>query len=431
MISEAPTATAADLDRADPLARFRTHFGLDEDGVVAYLDGNSLGRPVTSTADQLAAFVAGPWGARLIRSWDEAWMDEPTVVGDRLGAVVLGAAAGQVAVGDSTSVLIYKLVRAAADADPSRTEMIIDRDNFPTDRFLVQGIAAERGLTVRWIDSDRTAGVRLADLDGALGDQTAVVVLSHVAYRSGFLADAEAITARVHEAGAMILWDLSHSVASVPIHLDAWRVDLAVGCTYKYLNGGPGSPAFAYVRADLQDRLQQPIWGWMGADDVFSFAPDYAPAPGIRRFLSGTPSILAMQPMKLMIELIAEAGMVAIRTKSIGLTERAIAQVHEHLEPLGVQLASPRNPAERGSHVTLVHPLFREVTARLWERGVIPDFRAPDNLRVGLSPLSTSYAELDRGIAAIRDALPTTPVRDPSQIETGKPLENGAEPAPD
>ncbi|HEY5847946.1 MAG TPA: aminotransferase class V-fold PLP-dependent enzyme, partial [Microlunatus sp.] len=310
-----------------------------------------------------------------------------------------------VAVGDSTSVLIYKLVRAAVDADPSRTEMIIDRDNFPTDRFLLQGIAAERGLTVRWIESERTAGVRLADLDGALGDQTAVVVLSHVAYRSGFLADAEAITARVHDAGALILWDLSHSVGSVPIQLDAWRVDLAVGCTYKYLNGGPGSPAFAYVRTDLQNRLQQPIWGWMGADDVFSFAPDYAPAPGIRRFLSGTPPILAMQPMKLMLELIAEAGMAAIRTKSIGLTERAVAQVDEHLHPSGVQLASPRNPAERGSHVTLVHPLFREVTARLWERGVIPDFRAPDNLRVGLSPLSTSYAELDRGIAAIRDAL--------------------------
>ena len=405
MITRATTATAADLDRRDPLARFREHFGRDEDGVAAYLDGNSLGRPVTSTTDQLAAFVAGPWGARLIRSWDEAWMDEPTVVGDRLGEVVLGAAAGQVAVGDSTSVLIYKLVRAAVDADPRRTEMIIDRDNFPTDRFLLQGIAAERGLTVRWIESDRTAGVRLTDLDGALGDQTAVVVLSHVAYRSGFLADAEAITARVHEAGALILWDLSHSVASVPIHLDAWRVDLAVGCTYKYLNGGPGSPAFAYVRADLQDRLQQPIWGWMGADDVFSFAPDYTPAPGIRRFLSGTPPILAMQPMKLMLELIAEAGMEAIRTKSIGLTERAVAQVEKELQPLGVQLASPRHPAERGSHVTLVHPLFREVTARLWERGVIPDFRAPDNLRIGLSPLSTSYAELDRGVAAIRETL--------------------------
>ena len=308
-------------------------------------------------------------------------------------------------VADSTSVLIYKLVRAAVDADPGRTEIIIDRQNFPTDRFLLQGVAAERGLTIRWIDVDPAAGVRVRDLDAALCDRTAVVVLSHVAYRSGFLADAPGVTDRVHRTGALMLWDLSHSVGSVPIALDAWDVDLAVGCTYKYLNGGPGSPAFCYVRADLQDRLQQPIWGWMGAGKPFEMGPDYTPATGIRRFATGTPPILSMQPMKLMLELIAEAGMEAIRTKSLALTERAITLTDERLAPLGVGLASPRDPVERGSHVTITHPEFREVTERLWVGGVIPDFRAPDGLRIGLSPLSTSFTELDRGIAAIREAL--------------------------
>ena len=397
--------TAEELDRADPLARFRHHFAGDEEGVLAYLDGNSLGRPVISAPSVLAEFVTGPWGVRLIRGWDEAWMDEPTRVGDRLGEVVLGAASGQVIVADSTSVLIYKLVRAAVDADPGRTEIIIDRQNFPTDRFLLQGVAAERGLTIRWIDVDPAAGVRVRDLDAALCDRTAVVVLSHVAYRSGFLADAPGVTDRVHRTGALMLWDLSHSVGSVPIALDAWDVDLAVGCTYKYLNGGPGSPAFCYVRADLQDRLQQPIWGWMGAGKPFEMGPDYTPATGIRRFATGTPPILSMQPMKQMLELIAEAGMEAIRTKSLALTERAITLTDERLAPLGVGLASPRDPVERGSHVTITHPEFREVTERLWVGGVIPDFRAPDGLRIGLSPLSTSFTELDRGIAAIREAL--------------------------
>lgn len=397
--------TAEELDRADPLARFRRHFAGDDDGVMAYLDGNSLGRPVTSTADALAEFVSKPWGVRLIRGWDESWMEEPTRVGDRLGEVVLGAAPGQAIVGDSTSVLIYKLVRAAVDADPGRTEIVIDRQNFPTDRYIVQGVAAERGLTIRWLDADPAAGVREQDLESALGDKTAVVLLSHVAYRSGFLADAPGVTDRVHRAGALMMWDLSHSVGSVPIALDAWDVDLAVGCTYKYLNGGPGSPAFCYVRAELQERLQQPIWGWMGAGKPFEMGPDYTPATGIRRFATGTPPILSMQPMKLMLELIAEAGMEAIRTKSLALTERALSLTDERLAPLGVGLASPRDPALRGSHITITHPEFREVTDGLWVRGVIPDFRPPDGLRIGLSPLSTSFAELHRGIEAIREAL--------------------------
>ncbi|MFT4166558.1 MAG: aminotransferase class V-fold PLP-dependent enzyme [Microlunatus sp.] len=256
--------TAAALDATDPLAGFRRHFAGSEDGVVCYLDGNSLGRPMIGVAERLAEFVDDAWGRRLIRAWDETWMAEPTTLGDRLAEVVLGAAPGQTVIGDSTSVLLYKLIRAAADADPSRTELVVDRENFPTDRFILQGIAADRGLTLRWLEPDRTAGVDPSEVAAVLSERTALVLLSHVAYRSGFLADAPAITALAHDAGALVLWDLCHSVGSVPLRLDDWQADLAVGCTYKYLNGGPGAPAFCYVRTDLQPRLRQPDLGLDG-----------------------------------------------------------------------------------------------------------------------------------------------------------------------
>ena len=408
--------TAAALDAADPLALFRDRFlraaGPNGEAVVAYLDGNSLGRPLAETPGKLAEFVAGPWGERLIRAWDEEWMDEPTAVGDRLGEVVRGAAPGQTIVADSTSVMLYKLLRAGLDsqgrdgrAGGGRDEIVVDRDNFPTDRFIVEGIAAERGTRLVWIDPDPLTGVTPDDVAAAAGPRTAVVLLSHVAYRSGFIADAARITRVAHDAGALVLWDLCHSAGSVPVELDAWGADLAVGCTYKYLNGGPGSPAFGYVRSDLQAKLRQPIWGWMGAADPFGMTHAYEPAANARRFITGTPPILAMQPLKHMLELVAEAGMGAVRAKSVLLTERAVALADELLAPLGAELASPRDPAQRGSHITVSHPRFREVTALLWERGVIPDFRPPDGLRIGLSPLSTSFAELQAGIEAIRDAL--------------------------
>jgi kynureninase len=405
-VQETQRPSSAELDAADPLAAQRGAFHTPDDGqLAAYLDGNSLGRPLKATARNLATFVEDAWGSRLIRGWDEQWMDEPTTVGDRIGEVTLGAAAGQVTVGDSTSVMLYKLIRAAVDAQPGRDEIVVDRDNFPTDRFIIEGIAAETGATIRWVASNPASGVRTTDLEGLLGGRTAVVVLSHVAYRSGFMADAQAITAMVKDAGALMLWDLCHSVGSVPLQLDAWGVDLAVGCTYKYLNGGPGSPAFAYVNASRQDALQQPIWGWMGADNPFGMTDSYAPAQGIRRFITGTPPVLAMQPLKDMLELIASVGMDAVRAKSITLTEHAVALAEEMLVPLGAEIVSPRDTAERGSHITVDHPLFGDVTRKLWEEGVIPDFRPPHGLRIGLSPLSTGYGELELGITAIRDVL--------------------------
>lgn len=398
--------TSAELDARDPLAAYRSRFvGAEDPSVVAYLDGNSLGRPVATVAGRLAEFVEGAWGDRLIRSWDESWMDEPTRVGDRLGRVVLGAGPGQVVVGDSTSVLLYKLLRAAVAARPGRREVVVDRDNFPTDRYLVEGVAAECGLEVRWVEAHPDAGVTADDLVPALGPRTALVLLSHVAFRSGHVADGAALTALVHDAGALVVWDLSHSAGSVEVELDAWGADLAVGCTYKYLNGGPGSPAFAYVRADLVPEVQQPLWGWMGHADPFAMGPGYEPAPGIRRMLTGTPPVLAMQPLQAMLDLVEEAGMPAVRAKAMALTEHAVALADERLATYGVRLASPRDPAGRGAHVMLEHPAFREVTALLWQRGVVPDFRPPSGLRVGLSPLSTSFVEVERGIDAVATAL--------------------------
>lgn len=398
---------AARLDAADPLARYRGLF-VGADTELSYLDGNSLGRPLKRTAGDIGIFIEEGWGGRLIRGWDEDWLDLPQTIGDQLGRAVLGTASGQTIIADSTTVVLYKLIRAALAAvgDPARTEIVVDTDNFPTDRYLVEGIAREEGLTLRWIEADPASGVHLEQVRAAVGPATAVVLLSHVAYRSGYLADLPAITAAVHDAGGLVVWDLCHSAGSVELQLDAWNVDFAAGCTYKYLNGGPGSPAFAYVNDRHLPALAQPIWGWMGRKDAFEMGPGYEPAAGIRGFLSGTPAIFGMIAMRGTLDLIEEAGMAAIREKSRQLTAYALELHDAWLAPAGVRLATPRDPERRGGHITVDHPAFREVTAALWERDVIPDFRAPQGIRIGLSPLSTGFAELHRGMAAIRDLLP-------------------------
>jgi kynureninase len=397
---------AAHLDAVDPLARYRDLF-IGTDTGLSYLDGNSLGRPLKRTVDDISAFIRDGWGGRLIRGWDEEWLDLPQAIGDQLGRAVLGAAPGQTVIADSTTVVLYKLIRAAlaAVADPARTEIVLDTDNFPTDRYLVEGIAREEGLTLTWIEADPATGVTPDQVRDATGPATAVVLLSHVAYRSGFLADLRTITEAAHSAGALVVWDLCHSAGSVEMDLDAANVDFAAGCTYKYLNGGPGSPAFAYVNQRHLAGLRQPIWGWMGRKDAFEMAPGYEPTPGIRGFLSGTPAIFGMLAMRGTLDLIEETGMAAIREKSLNLTSYAVDLFAAWLEPLGAELASPRDPARRGSHITVDHQAFRNMTAALWEQDVIPDFRAPQGIRIGLSPLSTSFAEVHRGMAAIRDHL--------------------------
>ncbi len=402
------------LDAADPLAALRAEF-VGARRRLVYFDGNSLGRPLAVTGDRLRAFVEEEWGGRLIRGWDERWYDLPLTLGDEIARVCLGAAPGQTTVGDSTTVLLYKLVRAAVDARPDRDEIVIDSDNFPTDRYIVEGIATERGLTVRWIDVDREAGVTVDQVRAAVGERTAVVVLSQVAYRSGHLADVEAITPVVQDAGALVVWDLCHSAGSVPVELDRWGVDLAVGCTYKYLNGGPGSPAFAYVAQRHLDggtalrRCGSPSRAGWATRTRSSWAPatsrpaaSAASSPAPRRS-SGC------SPMQDMLALIERAGVDAVRTKSRALTSYAVDLADAWLAEHGVTLASPRDPALRGGHVTLRHERMREVTATLWERDVIPDYRDPGGLRIGLSPLSTSYAEVHAGMAAIRDVLGAPP----------------------
>ena len=396
---------ARTLDAADPLAAYRSRFvGHDDESVTAYLDGNSLGRPLAASVDRVRDVMLQQWGGRLIRAWDEGWLALPERIGDELGRVVLGAAPGQCVVADSTTVLLYKLARAAIAARPGRRRILVDRDNFPSDRFIVEGIAAECGLELDWLEPPHAGGVTAEAVRAAVGPDTALVLLSHVAYRSGYLADIPSITTAAHDAGALVLWDLCHSAGVLPVELDAWGVDLAAGCSYKYLNGGPGAPAWAYVRTEHQ-HFQQPIQGWLGSTEPFEMGQGYQPAGGIRRFASGTPPILGMTAIQDMIALIDEAGLAAVRDKSVALTEFAIEAVQAALADFGVAIASPLDAAERGGHVTIDHPAFKHVTVRLWEQGVIPDFREPDGIRLGLSPLSTSFAEVWRGIAAIRAEL--------------------------
>lgn len=403
-MSTIPSTRAADLDAADPLAAHRDLFVGAETPLV-YFDGNSLGRPLRASGPRIGAFVEETWGGRLIRGWDEQWLDLPARIGDDIGRICLGAAAGQTIVGDSTTVLLYKAMRAAVAARPGRTEIVLDTDNFPTDRYVAAAVAEECGLTLRWIEVDLETGVHPEQLADAVGPATALVVLSHVAYRSAWLADGPALTAIAHDAGALVLWDLSHSGGSVELALDAWDVDIAVGCTYKYLNGGPGAPAYVYVAARLIEELQQPIRGWIGHAEPFLMGPDFAPAPGIRRMLSGTPPVLGMLAMQDMLALLGQVGMAAVRAKSVALTGFAIELADELLAPHGVRVASPREAERRGGHVTLQHPAMREVVAALWEHDVIPDYRDPGGLRLGLSPLSTSFAEVATGMARVAEEV--------------------------
>ncbi|SDS18359.1 kynureninase [Microlunatus soli] len=395
--------SAAELDAADPLAWCRHEFSGE---VRAYLDGNSLGRPPREAAVRLAAVVEHDWGNRLIRSWDEQWFALPLELGDRLGRLTLGAAAGQTVIGDSTTVMLYKLLRAAVDAAPDgRNVIVVDRENFPTDRYIVESVASERGFTVRWLEPDPVAGVTPDLLAAALADDVAVVTLSHVAYKSGFVADLPTITEQVHRAGAVVLWDLCHSVGLLDVRLDDADVDLAVGCGYKFLCGGPGAPAFGYVAARLQDRLTQPIQGWMGHADAFAMGQGWSPGPGMRRFLSGTPPILAMIPLTASLDLIERARITTISDKARRLGRFAIEATDTLLAGHGVTVSSPREDALRGGHVTISHPAFREVTRRLWEADVIPDFRNPDGIRLGLAPLTTSFGEVLDAVASIGELL--------------------------
>jgi kynureninase len=393
---------AAALDAGDPLREFRELFELPPD--VIYLDGNSLGPLPRSTRDRLSELVEGEWGTRVIRGWDEGWIDLPVTVGDQIGGL-LGAGPGQTVVGDSTSVCFYKLASAALELRPGRSEIVTDVDNFPTDRYVLEGIAQQRGLEIVWAQFDRTRGPVADEVAALVGERTALVSFSHVSYRSAFVADMAAVTRAAHEAGALMLWDLSHSVGSVPVALDADGADLAVGCTYKYLNGGPGAPAFMYVRRELLPEVGQPIWGWLGRRDPFEMAPGYESAADARRLLSGTPPVLGLAAVQQGAGIVSRAGIDRIREKGIALTELAIAIVDSRLADFGVSVASPRQASCRGAHVALAHPDARALCAGLIERGVIVDFRGPDVIRLGLSPLVTRYVDVWDALEVLRALL--------------------------
>jgi kynureninase len=393
---------AAERDRLDPLASFQDRYVAQTDDVIAYLDGNSLGRPLSSIPQRWAEFASEQWAGRLIRGWSEGWMDLPQVVGDELAAAALGAAPGQTVIADSTTVNFYKSMRAALNLRPDRRRVILDRDNFPTNRYAVESLARDLDLELVWLQPEPDSGVTAEDVAAVIDERTAVVTLSHIAYQSGYLADVARITEIAHAGGALVVWDLCHSVGSAKIQLDDWDVDFAVGCTYKFVGAGPGAPAFIYANARHHDNIDQPIWGWLGRRDSFEMAQGYQRADGIRSMLSGTPPLLGILAVREGAAVIAEAGIAAIRAKAVGLTDMVVQLADEWLVPQGFSVASPRDSARRGGHVSVNRADARAVCGQLIDAGVLVDFRAPETIRIGLSPLPLSYTEVWDALAEMK-----------------------------
>ncbi len=411
---------AQQLDDEDPLAGFRSRFVVDDPNLI-YLDGNSLGRLPRDTIARTRELLEQGWGQRLIRGWNDGWVDINERVGDKI-AHLLGASPGEIAIADSTSTNLYKLALAALHARPGRTKIVTDDLNFPSDVYIFQGLAA--AFNAAPFDYGRPKAppsaqdalyqiVVVPSPDGihgpvegllaAMDENTALVSLSHTVFKSAYTYDMAAITAHAHRMGALTLWDLSHSAGSVIVDLNGANADLAVGCTYKYLNGGPGAPAFLYVRQDLQEQLTNPISGWFGQKNAFAFGLEYEPAPGIRRFLTGTPPILSIAPIEIGVDLLLEAGMDRLRAKSVRQTEYLIELWRALLAPLGFTMNSPTDPAWRGSHISLGHPdAWRIDQALIEDLHVLPDFRKPNNLRLGITPLYTTFTEIHEAVMQMK-----------------------------
>jgi kynureninase len=386
-------AYAQQMDQSDPLAHFRERFVFADPDLI-YLDGNSLGRlPKATVALQQQAVEEG-WGNGLIRGWNQGWIDLGSHIGEKIARLV-GASPGEVVVADSTSVNLYKLALAALRARPGRTKIVTDDLNFPSDLYIFQGICELTGTRLEVIPSPDGIHGPVEALAQAIDQETALVSLTHTVFKSAYTYDMAAITRLAHQAGALTLWDLSHAAGSVAVDLNGAGADLAVGCTYKYLNGGPGSPAFLYVRQDLQGTLANPVQGWMGQANMFDFGLDYAPAAGVQRFLTGTPPILSTAGIEPGVDLLLEAGMDALRAKSIQQTTLLVDLWEERLRPWGFTLNSPQDPAWRGSHISLGHPEgWRINQALIHDVNVLPDFRKPDNIRLGIAPIYTSFVDI-------------------------------------
>jgi kynureninase len=393
------------LDRADPLGHFRTRFALPEG--VLYLDGNSLGALPRATVPRLEQTAAREWGEGLITSWLGAeWITAPRRVGDKI-AGLLGAEPGEVIVADSTSVNLFKALTAALSLRPGRPVILSEAGNFPTDLYMMQGIAAFSGGRVR---AEAVAGEAVLE---RLGEDVAVLLLTQVHYKTGAVHDMAAVTRAAHEVGALVIWDLSHSAGAIPVDLNGAGADFAVGCGYKFLNGGPGAPAYIFVARRHQAAAVPVLSGWFGHAEPFAFEDDYRPAGGIERFLCGTPSVLALAALECGVDLMAEADMGAVRAKSLVLGRIFIALMEAHCGAFGFTLASPREEARRGSHVSFAQPQGYGIMQALKERGVIGDFRAPDVLRFGLTPLYLRHVDMLEAVMRIRDVCETRAWDDP------------------
>lgn len=391
------------LDAQDRLARFRQEFVIDDPELI-YLDGNSLGRLPRRSRAVIQDYVDRQWGQRLIRGWGEGWLELAQRTGEKIAGLV-DAQPGEVVVAESTSTNLFKLAVAALKARPGRRTIVTDDLNFPSDLYIFQGIIEllDAGYRLKVVPSPDGIHGPLEGLAQAIDDDTALVSLSHTAFKSAYTYDMAALTALAHQAGALTLWDLSHSAGAVPVALNAAGADLAVGCTYKYLNGGPGAPAFLYVRRDLQASLRNPISGWYSQAAPFDFGLAYQPAAGLRRMLTGTPPVLALAGVEPGVDLLLAAGMERLRAKSLQQSEYLIALVDAVLRPLGFQLNSPRDAARRGSHISIGHPEGWRINQALIEQmQVLPDFRAPDNIRLGITPLYTTFDEIRQAVQRLR-----------------------------
>lgn len=384
----------AELDRHDPLAPLRAEFTLPEGTI--YLDGNSLGPLPRAARDRVREVVDVEWGDGLIRSWNDAgWFDKPRTLGARL-APLIGAEPNEVVVCDSTSINLFKVLSAALRLRPDRTTVVSEAGGFPTDLYIIEGAAGSHRR--RLLDDGEDVGT-------ALDEDVAVVVLGHVDYRTGRLRDMARVTEQVHRAGALMIWDVCHSVGALPVRLGDCDADFAVGCTYKYVNGGPGSPAFLFATRRHQDSVRQPLSGWHGHADPFAFDVDYRPAPGVSRFLVGSPPILAYAPLESSLDIWDRVDLDRLRAKSVALTSLFLELVERECAGHGVEVASPRDPEQRGSQIALRHPEGYRIVRALIERGVIGDFREPDVMRFGFAPLYLRYVDVWDAVQELRDVL--------------------------
>jgi kynureninase len=409
--------TAVDLDKNDPLAKFKEQFVIN-DPELCYLDGNSLGRMPKATKQAVNEFL-DEWSNELVDGWNH-WIDEAQPTGDLLGRAALGAASGQVLAVDTTSVNFFQLCSAAIMARPNRKKIIIDSSNFPTDRYILEGLARDRNLELITLNNDGMGGPNAQDipnkkelitaeaLEPFLSEDVALVTLQAIHYRSGSRPDIKAITDLCRKYGILVVWDCSHAIGAIELNLDANGVDLAVGCTYKYGNSGPGGTAWLYVNKKIQKELQVPIQGWFSQKDQFTMGPFFEPADDIRRFQIASPSIVGMRMIQASFKMIEEATIEAIEHKANVGTEMMIALFDAWLAPLGFELLTPRNPKQRGGHITIGHPDAKKIaTAMRTQIKVVPDYRTPDSIRLAIAPLPTSFTEVYDGFARLKDLVET------------------------